>query len=86
MAPPDAVWVTADAARLPGLLAAVGQLLPEPTAIRPLPADAVARAAHAVAGRWLRGELARGHLDTAISRLRLGDGSLPAKPQAARPF
>jgi hypothetical protein len=65
MVPPDVLWVTADAARLPGLLAALGQNLPEPTAIRPLAPDAVARAAHALAGRWLRGELPRGHLDTA---------------------
>ncbi|HEY1380585.1 MAG TPA: hypothetical protein VGF55_27535 [Gemmataceae bacterium] len=71
MAPPDVLWLTHDAARLPGLAAALGQHLPEPTAIRPLPADAVAKAAHALAGHWLRGDLPRGHLDTAAPRLGL---------------
>jgi hypothetical protein len=72
MAPPDVVWVTPDAARLPGLVAALGQHLPEPTAVRALPADAVARAAHALAGHWLRGDLLRGHLDATAPRLGLG--------------
>jgi molecular chaperone DnaK (HSP70) len=83
MAPPDVLWLTADAARLPGLTAAVGQQLPELTAIRPLPADAVAKAAHALAARWQAGELPRGHLDSMVplpSRLRLSDSPV-AKPQ-----
>jgi hypothetical protein len=87
MAPPDLLWVTADAARLPGLVAALAQNLPEQTAIRPLPADAVAKAAHALAGPWTAGELPRGHLDSAVvlnRRLRIGDGVSPAKPHAAR--
>src|SRR5262249_16773217 len=63
MARPDVVWVTYDAARLPGLVAAVSHHVPEPTAVRTLAADAVARAAHALAGHWLRGDLPRGHLD-----------------------
>jgi hypothetical protein len=85
MAPPDVVWLTADAARLPGLITALGQHLPEPTAIRPLPGEAVARAAHMLAGRWLTGDLPRGHLDAAVpfvnSHLRL---SGHIKPQAAQ--
>jgi hypothetical protein len=87
MAPPDLLWVTADAARLPGLVAALTQHLPEPTAVRPLPADSVAKAAHALAGRWMHGELPRGHLDAAIvSRSRLSSEFPAAKPQAARPY
>ena len=87
MAPPDLLSVTADAARLPGLVATLTQHLPEQTAVRPLPANAIAMAAHALAGRWLDSELPRGHLDSAISlnrRLRLSDGI--AKPLAARPY
>jgi hypothetical protein len=87
MAPPDLLWITADAARLPGLVAALTLHLPEPTAVRPLPGDAVAKAAHVLAGRWTNGELPRGHLDAAVTlnrRLRLSDGVSPAKPQAAR--
>jgi hypothetical protein len=89
MAPPDLLWVTADSARLPGLVAALTQHLPESTAVRPLPADAIAKAAHALAGRWIAGELPRGHLDSAVNlngRLRLSDGVSPAKPRAARPY
>jgi hypothetical protein len=83
MAPPDALWVTADAARLPGLLPALGQQLPEPTAIRPLPTEAVARSAHVLAGRWLRGELSRGHLDAAVSRTATAAPIVkPAVPRA----
>jgi hypothetical protein len=69
MARPDVVWVTHDAARLPGLAAALAYHLPEPTAIRALPADAVARAVHALAAPWLRGDLPRGHLDGSAPRL-----------------
>ncbi len=87
MAPPDLLWLTADAARLPGLVAALTQNLPELTAVRPLSIDAVAKAAHALAGRWISGELPRGHLDAAInSRLRLSGEFPVAKPQAARPY
>jgi hypothetical protein len=89
MAPPDLLWLTAGAARLPGLVAALTQNLPEPTAIRPLPADAVARAAHVLAGRWFERELPRGHLDSAVAldrRLRVGDAITLVKPQAAGPM
>ena len=87
MAPPDVLWATADAARLPGLVAALSQHLPEPTAVRPLPTDAVAKAAHALAGRWYDKEFPSGHLDSAInSRMRHSDGFQVAKPQAARPY
>jgi molecular chaperone DnaK (HSP70) len=80
MAPPDVLWMTSDAARLPGLVAALGQHLPEPTAIRPLPADAVARAAHTLAGRWLNGDLPRGHLDMEFAARGFASA---AKPRAA---
>lgn len=82
MVPPEVLWVTADAARLPGLLAALAQNVPEPTAIRPLPADAVGRAAHALAGRWLRGDLPRGHLDTAAPLN--GTSAAPQKAPVSR--
>lgn len=72
MAQPDAVWLTADAARLPGLVTAVGQNLPEPTVVRPLPPHAVALAAHSLACSWLRGDIARGHLDAAFSIAAIG--------------
>jgi hypothetical protein len=71
LAQPDEVWVTYDAARLPGLITALTPQLPEATAIRSLPADAVARATHALAGRWLTGDLPRGHLDASAPRLGL---------------
>jgi hypothetical protein len=69
LGPPERVWVTYGAARLPGLVNALTQHLPEATAIHALPADAVARAAHALAGHWLRGDLPRGHLDAGAPRL-----------------
>jgi hypothetical protein len=74
LAPPDQVWVTHEAARLPGLVDALAQHLPDATAIHSLPADAVGKAAHALAGLWLRGELPRGHLDASVARL----GAAPA--------
>jgi hypothetical protein len=83
MAPPDVLWLTADAARLPGLVAAVTQSLPEPAAIRPLTADSVAVAVHAVGER-----LPRGHTDSSLGlqcRLRLRAPTEVPKPQAARP-
>jgi hypothetical protein len=84
MVPPNVLWLTADAARLPGLVAAVTQHLPEPTAIRPLAADTVAAAAHALADR-----LTGGHVDSLVpreARLRVAGAAPVAKPQAARPI
>ncbi|HEX4589711.1 MAG TPA: hypothetical protein VH120_07265, partial [Gemmataceae bacterium] len=82
---PDVLWLTAEAARLPGLVAALTDNLPEPTAIRTLPGNAVALAAHSLAEYWLRGDLPRGHLDTGLARdhrLRLNGA---ARSHAAKP-
>jgi hypothetical protein len=69
MAPPELLWVTASAARLPGLLTAAAQHVPESTSVRSLPADALAAAAIVLAERWLAGELTRGHYADAAPRL-----------------
>jgi hypothetical protein len=63
--PPTAVWVTAAAGRLPGLVRALHAQTTERTAVRVLAADCAARAAAELATRWLRGELPAGHLDYA---------------------
>lgn len=64
-APPRAIWLTAAAAKLPGLLAAIYDNSAEATDVRALPADAVATAAARLAPRFLAGELPRQHLDAA---------------------
>jgi hypothetical protein len=73
MARPDVLLVTADAARLPGLVAAATQNVPEPTTIRVLSADALAVAGHALAGHCLRGDLGGAHNGAAIPRF-MADG------------
>lgn len=75
MARPDLVWITADAAKLPGLVSAVTQNVPESTTVKTLTADALASAGCQLADRWLSGELARGHFGAAIAR--------PARPAEA---
>jgi hypothetical protein len=67
--PPDVLWVTASAARLPGVAGAVNVRLPERTAIEELSVHAPAEAAHALAVRRAKGELPAGHLDAAIPRM-----------------
>src|SRR5262245_52125770 len=62
--PPRAVWLTHDAARLPGLLSAVHQHMSERTAVSVLPPDAIASAAASLSERWKTGELPHVHLDT----------------------
>jgi hypothetical protein len=64
--PPIAVWLTHAAGRLPGLASALHQNMAERTELLVLPAQAGARAAVNLAGRWARAEVPRGHLDTAI--------------------
>ena len=64
--PPRAVWLTHDAARLPGLADAVARQCPERTAVRALPAEAAASAAAELALRWADGTLPRTHLDASI--------------------
>ena len=70
--PPRAVWLTAAAARLPGLAAAVYKGSAERTAVDALPAAAVAEAAAALAGRWRAGELPRAHLDSTVRIAEFG--------------
>jgi hypothetical protein len=64
--PPHAVWLTHDAARLPGLIAALKENTAERTGLAVLPPDAGARAAVTLAARWVRDELPRTHLDGVI--------------------
>jgi hypothetical protein len=64
--PPQAVWLTHDAARLPGLIAALNDNTAERTGLAVLPPDAGARAAVTLAARWVRDELPRTHLDAVI--------------------
>lgn len=66
--PPDVLWVTASAARLPGVAGAVNVRLPERTTIEELSVHAPAEAAHALAVRRARGELPAGHLDAVLPR------------------
>jgi len=64
--PPQAVWLTSPAARLPGLAVALHAHLPDRTALAAMPPDAGARAALLMASRWIRDELPRTHLDSVI--------------------
>ncbi len=66
--PPEVLWVTASAARLPGVAGAVNVRLPERTVVEELSVHAPAEAAHALAVRRARGELPAGHLDAALPR------------------
>ncbi len=64
--PPQAVWLTMPAARLPGLAVGLHSHLPERTGLAALPPDAGARAALLMASRWVRDDLPRTHLDSVI--------------------
>src|SRR5262249_16857764 len=64
--PPQAVWLTHAAGRLPGLSAALHANMAERTGLAVLPPDAGARAAVVMAGRWVRDELPRTHLDSIV--------------------
>ena len=64
--PPHAVWLTHDAARLPGLIAALNDNMAERTGLAVLAPEAGARAAVTLAARWVRDELPRTHLDGTI--------------------
>jgi hypothetical protein len=68
MARPELLWVTAEAARLPGLVAAATQHIPESTVVQSLRAEALAVAAHVLAGHWLRGDLGGGYVGAAVPR------------------
>lgn len=64
--PPQGVWLTHAAGRLPGLATALHTHSAERTGLAVLPADAGPRAAAVMAGRWARDELPRTHLDTVV--------------------
>ena len=76
--PPQAVWLTHTAGRLPGLAAKIHRNSPERTAISILPANAAAEAVAALLPRWLQGTLPRLHLDSVLPFAKPPQGpSLP---------
>lgn len=75
MARPELLWVTADAARLPGLVEAAAQHVPESTAIQVLPPDALATAGYVLAGHFLRGDLPRGQVSGTVPRFAVKSGA-----------
>ena len=65
-APPQAIWFSHAAGRLPGLAAKIYKHSPEQTAVSILPQNAAAEAVAAILPRWLRGTLPGHHLDSVI--------------------
>jgi len=65
-----ASWIllTEGAGRLPGLVPALQEWGQVEMEVSVLPPNAVARAAHDLAGRIVRGDLPHGHLDTTVPR------------------
>ena len=86
--PPRVVWLTAAAARLPGLGTAIYRSSPESTTVDALPETAAAEAAASLAVRWQAGSLPRMHLDVSIPmepmRESPMDEPLPEVPYAER--
>lgn len=64
--PPQAVWFSHAAGRLPGLAAKVYKHSPEQTAVSILPQNAAAEAVAAILPRWLQGTLPKVHLDSIL--------------------
>ena len=64
--PPETVWLTHDAGRLPGLASTVHQHMTERTSVRVLHPEATAAAVANLNERWESGNLPRTHLDTVI--------------------
>jgi hypothetical protein len=64
--PPQAIWLTHAASRLPGLSAILHANMAERTSLTTLPPDAGAKAAVIMAGRWARDQMPRTHLDAVI--------------------
>lgn len=79
---PRAVWLTHEAARLPGLARHLHQNTPEGTVIEALPPNAVAQAAAALAPRWLAAELPRAHLDASLGLLAVGHQPSAENPRS----
>lgn len=80
--PPRAVWLTASAARLPGLAAAIHQGVPEQTEVMTLPPNAVADAAAALVPFWLTAMIPRVHLDMAVPLVPVGREAIAPRPAA----
>ncbi|WP_020471283.1 hypothetical protein [Zavarzinella formosa] len=64
--PPETVWLTHDAGRMPGLAATLHQHMTERTSVRVLHPEATAAAVANLNERWDAAELPRTHLDTVI--------------------
>lgn len=77
--PPEVLWVTATAARLPGVAGAVNVRLPERTTVEELSVHAPAEAAHSLAIRRSRGELPAGHLDSTLPRATVVSGRVSVR-------
>jgi len=75
---PALVLVSASAGRLPGLVSALREHTGTGTSVTVLPADAAARAAHELAGRWHSGALPSGHADVALPLARRAEEVPPA--------
>ncbi len=64
--PPQAVWLSHAAGRLPGLAAKIYKHSPEQTSVSILPQNAAAEAVAAILPRWLQGTLPKLHLDSIL--------------------
>ncbi|MGL6074461.1 MAG: hypothetical protein ACRC8S_09905 [Fimbriiglobus sp.] len=64
--PPLAIWLTHNAARMPGLAAAIHRTSPESTSVLALPPMAIAEAAAALSARRQLGRLSTEYLDSTI--------------------
>jgi hypothetical protein len=69
MARPELLWITADAAKLPGLVEAAAQNVPESTVVQVLPPEALATAGYVLGSHFLRGDLPRGQISGTVPRL-----------------
>jgi hypothetical protein len=67
--PPRAIWLSASAAMLPGLAAALHEQSPEGTDVAVLPPEAAAEAAAALDARIRAGSLPAGHHEAVIANL-----------------
>ncbi len=81
---PAVLLVSATAARLPGLMAALHQHFSAGTALIALSPDTAARAAHELAERWQAGALPPGHADTALPLRRVAPETTPSRTTTDR--
>lgn len=80
--PPQAVWLTPSAARLPGVGSAVHAHTPEQTRVEVLPEAAVAVATAELAARWRAGTLPRNHLEAFLPLAKNPFHDAAARPTA----